>query len=785
MVSQAFPVLLVVAAASASALVTQKAKLQAAGSLGFDELGYSVAIERDTVFAGARRRGTGDAGAAFVFKRDGNGTWTQVTEIAASNPDSGDFFGSAVAVFGDTALVGAIHATKPSHGFGRVDGLAFDAASGTLYGSDSTSDQLVIFDAETGTATAVGALGFDQVRGLAFHSGSGTLLGSDVQTDQLLSIDTASGAATPIGPTGFGDVTGLAYDPVADVLYGMNVPTNELITLDPASGAGSAVGVVGVVGVRGLAYDANAGVLYGNGIGSQSAQKLVSIDTATGVGTKLGNLGFQLVDGLAHDAAGDVLYGSDTGADQLLSIDSVTAQATPLSGAVAQDSGAVYVFERDEGGADAWGELAVFSSSEALTGDRFGGSMSLDGPTAVVAAWSHPTDGLSGAGAAYLFERAPAGHFVETVRLTSNAPRAGDTFGSSLALEGDRAVVGVEGDDHSAVASAGSVFVFERDRGGPGLWGQAAMLVANDPKTNDWLGTSVALSGDTIVAGARGVDAFAMARVGAAYVFERDAGGPGNWGQVVKLPSPDPGEHDEFGHSVAISGDSILVGAPQDNYNAMGNAGSAYLFQRDAAGNWVYIEKFTHVAPAGDDWFGSAMAMWCETAVIGAYQEDKNPGIWQDDGAAFVFEVTPVPPDSYCTAGTTASGCQALVSASGKASVSMASGFDVTVAGAEGQKDGTIYFSTNGAQANAWGNGTSYQCVVPPVTRTGVLQGSGAPATCGGLFELDFNAWMAANPGKAPAPGDATYLQCWFRDPQNTSNRSTSLSDALRFVVCP
>jgi hypothetical protein len=140
---------------------------------------------------------------------------------------------------------------------------------------------------------------------------------------------------------------------------------------------------------------------------------------------------------------------------------------------------------------------------------------------------------------------------------------------------------------------------------------------------------------------------------------------------------------------------------------------------------------------------------------------------------------------TYCVAGTTASGCNALVSATGSASRSSPTGFVVAVAGGEGQKDGMIYFGTNGAQAGAWGNGTSLQCVVPPAQRTGIQQGVGTAGGCDNLYQLDFNAWMSANPVKAPPAGGVAYLQCWFRDPASTSNRGTSLSDALSFGVCP
>jgi hypothetical protein len=71
------------------------------------------------------------------------------------------------------------------------------------------------------------------------------------------------------------------------------------------------------------------------------------------------------------------------------------------------------------------------------------------------------------------------------------------------------------------------------------------------------------------------------------------------------------------------------------------------------------------------------------------------------------------------------------------------------------------------------------------VRRTG-LQNSGGTATkCNGSHEFDFNAWMLANPTQAPAPGDLVQMQCWYRDPQNTSNQTTSLSNALEFTVYP
>jgi hypothetical protein len=139
---------------------------------------------------------------------------------------------------------------------------------------------------------------------------------------------------------------------------------------------------------------------------------------------------------------------------------------------------------------------------------------------------------------------------------------------------------------------------------------------------------------------------------------------------------------------------------------------------------------------------------------------------------------------SYCTAGTTSNGCNATISSVGKASVSAASGFDLLVSDLEGAKQGLIYFGTEGAKATPWGGGsTSFACVRGPHQRTMTQSSGGTSGQCDGSFALDFNAWMTANPGKAPAAGQTTWLQAWFRDPP--APKTTAFSDAVLFSVCP
>jgi hypothetical protein len=155
-------------------------------------------------------------------------------------------------------------------------------------------------------------------------------------------------------------------------------------------------------------------------------------------------------------------------------------------------------------------------------------------------------------------------------------------------------------------------------------------------------------------------------------------------------------------------------------------------------------------------------------------------------GLSPTLTYTAVSVESYCTAGTSASGCAALLSSTGVPSVSAGSGFTVDTSSLEGQKDGLYFYGFNGAQASSWGNGTSYQCVVPPVIRTPLLTGVGSIGLCDGSFSLDFSAyWATAVPAKIPAPGQQVNVQLWYRDPASTSNQTTSLSDALEFTACP
>jgi hypothetical protein len=142
----------------------------------------------------------------------------------------------------------------------------------------------------------------------------------------------------------------------------------------------------------------------------------------------------------------------------------------------------------------------------------------------------------------------------------------------------------------------------------------------------------------------------------------------------------------------------------------------------------------------------------------------------------------------YCTAGTTTNGCNATISGAGTPDADAGSGFVLGVAGVEGQKQGLLFYglSNAGFSPLPWGPSSSFLCVKPPTQRTPPSSSGGTTGQCDGLLSIDWNAYIAANPGALGVPfsgGEHVFAQAWFRDPP--SPKTTHLSDALEFLVCP
>ncbi|MGE0127288.1 MAG: putative Ig domain-containing protein [Blastocatellales bacterium] len=275
----------------------------------------------------------------------------------------------------------------------------------------------------------------------------------------------------------------------------------------------------------------------------------------------------------------------------------------------------------------------IFSLQQKLTAadgaasEDFGASVALDGDTLVVGAWQDHNGANTGQGSAYVFTRSGS-TWAPQQKLIAVDGATHDWFGISVAISGDTLVVGAYGDDVGANTEQGSAYVFTRNGG---VWTQQQKLTANDGWPNDWFGVSVALDGDTLVGGAFADSIGANGAQGSAYVFTRSGGA---WTQQQKLTANDGGYGDYFGYVVALDGDILVAGAFGDDIGANADQGSAYVFTR-GDGVWTQQQKLTASDGAANDWFGYAVAISGATVVAGAHRDDI--GANADQGSAYVF----------------------------------------------------------------------------------------------------------------------------------------------------
>jgi glutamate synthase domain-containing protein 3 len=322
-----------------------------------------------------------------------------------------------------------------------------------------------------------------------------------------------------------------------------------------------------------------------------------------------------------------------------ISGDTVVVGAVMEDGA-GTDRGAAYIYDRNYGGPDVWGEVVILTASDAEDGDEFGFSVAISGDYVVVGA--HKEDGAAGTdrGAAYIFARNQDGPdaWGEVAILTASDAQDGDNFGFKVAISGDYVVVGAHKEDGAAGTDRGAAYVFDRNSGGPDAWGEVAILTASDAEDGDEFGCSVAISGDFAVVGAHKEDGAAGTDRGAAYVFDRNSGGPDAWGEVVILTASDAEDGDEFGCSVSIGGDFVVVGADHED-GAGTDSGAAYIFDRNQDGPdaWGEVLKLTASDAEANDQFGWSVAISNDSVVISAPYEGDN-GV--DLGAVYVFHRT-------------------------------------------------------------------------------------------------------------------------------------------------
>ena len=250
----------------------------------------------------------------------------------------------------------------------------------------------------------------------------------------------------------------------------------------------------------------------------------------------------------------------------------------------------------------------------------FGNGVSIDGDTAIVGAPFRDVDGTSSQGAAFVFERDNFGMWNFAQMLTASDGAVGDEFGWDVAIEANRALVGARQNGFGG-GDAGAAYIYERNA--MGVWTEVQILTASDGAVTDFFGVELSLDGDRALIGAPSDDVGGNIAQGSAYVFERNA--MGNWVEAMKLTASDGGAIESFGGGTGISGDTAIVGATGNNVSR----GAAYVYVRDGLGVWNEEQKLTASDADIGDAFGSEVFIDGDTAVINAFLAG---------GASYVFE---------------------------------------------------------------------------------------------------------------------------------------------------
>ena len=284
------------------------------------------------------------------------------------------------------------------------------------------------------------------------------------------------------------------------------------------------------------------------------------------------------------------------------------------------EAGSAYLFERsDIPGDPNWHEQEKLLASDGGESDHFGRSVSISGDYAIVGA-PDARNGSGWSGSAYVFYYSGA-ILVQYPKLVASDGASQDYFGLSVSISGDYAIVGSPGDDDNG-DSSGSAYIFKRVGA---TWSEQTKLLALDGASQDYFGFSVSISGDYAIVGTSWDGT-------TAYIFKRDGT---TWNQQAKLIASDGKQGNSFGRSVSISGDYAIVGARYDDDNGL-DSGSAYLFKREGT-TWGQHAKLLPSDGDEDDNFGCSVSVSGDQILVGARGDEG----FFNSGAAYVFKKCP------------------------------------------------------------------------------------------------------------------------------------------------
>jgi len=262
------------------------------------------------------------------------------------------------------------------------------------------------------------------------------------------------------------------------------------------------------------------------------------------------------------------------------------------------DQGSAYIFFYN---GSSWVQQQKLTAADGATDDFFGSNVNVSGNYAIVGAYGDDVSANIDQGSAYIFFF-NGSSWVQQQKLTASDGVGSDNFGYAVSISGNYAIAGAYGDDISANSNQGSAYIFFYNGS---TWVQQQKLTASDGAGSDFFGISVNVSGSYAIIGAFGDDIGSVSDQGSGYIFFYNGS---TWVQQQKLTAFDGASGDDFGVSVIISGNYLMVGAELDDINSTNNQGSVYLYQK-VGGVWRYIQKIIDPGGTASDGFGFSCSL--------------------------------------------------------------------------------------------------------------------------------------------------------------------------------
>ncbi len=562
---------------------TELAKLTASdGSFG-DHLGSSIHIDENIVVVGApgsQNEYGASCGASYIFKKpypDWN-TMTETAKLTASDGALGDDFGCAVDISDNTIIIGA----SDDYNNGSSGGSAYIFKK-PYYGWETMTETAKLNPADATeydfSGYAVAIFGENAFVGTYGNDGNGN----------------KSGASYIFKKPTNGWVSSSETQKILPTLY-LNNNQEEY---------GNSVSIDGNYAVVGMPYYKSSGcayILYNNENEWETIATLTTTDASS-------------LFGYSVDISGDVII--------------VGAYGDGHSGSY---SGSAYIFEKPVNGWSDMTETAKLTASDATIWDEFGKAVNIFNNVIIVGAPKNQDNGYA-TGSAYIFTKPTNGweNMTETKKLLASDASSSSYFGNSVSISDDKVIVGAKQDENSGF---GSAYIFEKNTSN---W----TSLTETAKLSNWgsirFGNSVSISGDYIVIGAYQDNDYGYFK-GAAYIYKKPETGWQSMDATAELTASDATTYGFWGSSVSISGDNVVVSAYMDDNNGL-NSGSAYIFRKPTTGWADMTETIKLIATDADadDNFGYSIGISGDNIIIGAPKNDDNG---YNSGSAYIYEYT-------------------------------------------------------------------------------------------------------------------------------------------------